>query len=220
MKKMNLFYILIFTLLIVGCNDSINEPTQNPSLISLSGKINDYQPDGTVVLRMECDYIYSPPFQVDSIIVLDSTIIESDGSFRMTLSKPPEVLLKPKNGLGCAGLVFSNDTVRTYPSNTFRLYKNNQRIGYIYCAEKAYGNDFYVGEYVTTLMYSEDNLTVTGDCIGQSGNHINIDTHNLNLVKGWNFLIKTITEYTDSTLIQESIIKNNFKGNWIYQGSN
>ena len=219
MKREYLLVVLIF-ISFISCEDSVNGPSDDSALIYLNGKISNYQPDGVVRLRMERDFIFTPGGQVDSIIVIDSTIIKSDGSFSLRLSKPPDVLLQPKNGLQCAGLVFSDDQIRTYPHNTFRLYKNNQLIGFIYCAEQAYGNDYYVGEYVTTLMYSEDTLKVSGSCRGQGGNRQVIDNINLNMFKGWNLLVKTITEYTDSTLISESIINNNFRGNWIFEESN
>ena len=219
MKIAYLLIILIF-ILFISCEDSVNGPSDDSALIFLNGKISNYQPDGIVILRMERDFILTPSGQVDSIIVIDSTTIKSDGSFSLSLSKPPDVLLQPKNGLQCSGLVFSNDQIRTYPHNTFRLYKNNQLIGFIYCSEEAYGNEYYVGEYFTYLMYSEDTLKVFGSCGGQSGNHRVIDNINLNMFKGWNILVKTITEYTDSTLITESIINNNFRVNWIFEESN
>ena len=219
MRKEYLLFVLVF-LSFISCDVSVNGPSTDSALIFLNGKISNYQPDGIVVVKMERDFRITPGGEIDSIIVIDSTTIKLDGSFSLRLSKPPDVLLKPKNGLQCANLVFSDDQIRTYPHSTFRLYKNNQLIGFIYCAEQVYGNNYYVGEYFTIFMYSEDTLKVSGSCGGQSGNHLVRDDINLRLCKGWNLLVKTITEYTDTTLITDSIIKNNFRGNWVFEELN
>ncbi len=213
MKKISFLVISTLVFFIQDCKDSTTEPSTNSALIVLRGIIENYTLSGRISLRMELDYRLTSSGKVDSIIVLDSTQVQPDGSFSMLLNNPPDILLKQHNGLGCAGLIFSNDSIRTYSQSLFRLYEANQAIGSIYCSEKPYTNNYYVGEYFMYLMFSEDELSVTGNCGGGYHN----DRMNLNLVKGWNVIVQRITEYTDTSLTTESVVDNSFKGNWIYQ---
>jgi len=214
---MKIYYVLFAIIIVLSfksCTDVIIEPDQESPLIYLEGKIENFELGDNIILRMDLDYRIGPT-GVDSIVVIDSTIVESDGSFNFMINTPPDGFLRPRNGLACAELTFSNEEIRTYPHHTFRLYKYNERVGGIRCAYLPYDGEYHVGGYTAYVMYSEDNLLVKGDCVGISGNRQNISRYNLELVKGWNMVIHTIIENSDSALVSERIVDNDFIGQWI-----
>lgn len=215
MKYLVLFFcsILIFQ----SCSDSTTEPTDNDfSLKELKGKIQNYNLGDSVEVRLDRIYIIRPTG--DSIIVITSGKINSDGSFQINISKPPDFLLQDYPG--CSENTLSDSSILVYFHSTYNLYKNDIKIGFLYCAEKSFDEDPIGGKYITSLLYSDKECIVEGDCINQGGMKTSIYKNNSHFFSGWNFVIHSLIENSDTLFVNESKIDNNFNGNWFFKLSN
>ncbi len=214
-------HVIFFCFIIAttACNDSINEPIKSKTITFLNGKIDNYTLGSNAILKREFVYRYID-MKIDSLIVLDSTTIKNDGTFSLFLNKPPDIIMRTRSGYGCAGLNFSNDFVKLYPHSTYSIYKDKRYIGFVYCADKDNENRIYSRQYYSYLVYAEDSLKVSGECISQSGNYKVVDKTNIILEKGWNKVVRKTIDYSSTLVIQESKTDNDFYGNWIFQSSN
>ena len=214
MKHLILFLYLV--LVFQGC-DSTTEPIENDfSLKALKGQIQNYNLGDSVEVRLDRIYIIRPTG--DSIIVISSGKINVDGSFNIALSKPPDFLLQ--NYSGCSENILSDSSASVYYHSTYILYKNNIKIGYIYCTEKSFDEDPFGGQYITSLLYSDKECKITGDCINQGQTKTIIYKQNRHHRKGWNFIVHTLVENSDTLFITESKVNNDFQGNWFFGLSN
>lgn len=193
------------------CSDSVIEPNEY-SYKRLKGQLQNYNLGDSVEIRLDRIYIIRPTG--DSIIVISSGAIEPDGSFEIELEEPPDFLLN--NISGCSTNIISDSSALIYPHSSYILYKNDIKIGFIYCSEKSFDEYPAGGEYITSLLYSNKELTVTGDCIYQGGTKTSIYKINCHYLKGWNFRVHLLVENSDTLFINETIVNNTFKGNWYF----
>lgn len=214
MKNLLLFLCLIT--IFQSC-DSTTEPIENDlSLKTLEGQIQNYNLGDSVEVRLDRIYIIRPTG--DSIIVISSGNINPDGSFNISLSAPPGFLLQeyPR----CTENILSDSSALVYLHTPYILYKNNVKIGFMYCTEKSFNEDPLGGQYITSLLYSDKEFTVTGDCINQGQTKTMIYKQNRHHYNGWNFIVTSLIENSDTLFINESKVNNNFQGNWFFKLSN
>ncbi len=207
------FIVLILCLILVlqSCSDSSMEPEVNEfSLRALEGQIQNYNLGDSVEIRM--NRIHSIRPDGDSIVVVSSGVINKDGRFFIGLAKPPDNMLQYYPV--CTGIEISDNTAMVYLHSSYILYKNNFKIGYMYCSEKPLNEDSLGGSYVTGLLYSDKGFIVSGDCINGDQTKKIISKNNRHHYKGWNLIIHSIIENSDTLFITESKVDNNFTGNW------
>ena len=215
---MKYFVLAICSLIIFhSCSDSTTEPNNNDlSLTTLKGIIQNYNLGDSVEVRLDRIYIIRPTG--DSIIVVSSGKINLDGSFNISLFAPPDFLLQeyPR----CSENILSDSSALVYLHSSYILYKNNAKIGFIYCTEKSFDEDPLGGKYITSLIYSDKEFTATGDCINQGQTKTMIYKQNRHHYKGWNFIVTSLFENSDTLFVNESKVNNNFQGNWFLKLSN
>lgn len=206
--------LCFYSFLIFQSCDSTTEPIGNDFLLkTLKGQILNYNLGDSVEVRLDRIYIIRPTG--DSIIVISSGKINSDGSFNIVLSNPPDFLLQ--NYPGCFENILSDSSSLVDLHSAYILYKNNVKIGFMYCTEKAFDEDPFGGQYITSLLYSDRECTVTGDCINKGQTKTTIYRQNRHHYKGWNFIVHSLIENSDTLFITESSVNNTFQGNWFYK---
>ncbi|RPI59953.1 MAG: hypothetical protein EHM44_11235 [Ignavibacteriales bacterium] len=213
------YFVLVICSLIIfhSCSDSTTEPNNNDlSLKTLKGKIQNYNLGDSVEVRL--DRIYFKKSPNDSIIVISSGKINNDGSFSILLSSPPDFLLQEYPG--CYENILSDSTTEVYLHSQFILYRNNIKIGFIYCSEKSFDQDPIGGQYIARLLYSNKDCKITGDCTMQGQTKTFVYKNNCEYYKGWNFVLQSLVENSDHLYISESKVNNNFQGNWFFKLSN
>ena len=213
----NLILILCSILLLQFCSETTNEPTDNDlSYKTLKGKIQDYNLGDSVEVRLE--RIYQKKSIYDQIIVISSGKINTDGSFNITLSDPPDFLMQEYPG--CSENILSDSTALVYRHSEYILYKNNVKIGFIYSSEKSLVEDPNGGQYITSLLYSDKDCKITGDCAIQGQTKTYVYKNNCEYRKGWNLVVQSLIENSDHLFISELRVNNNFQGNWFFKLSN
>jgi len=210
--------VLLIYVLFSGCTENVNQPNETSSNIgmqTLSATLVNYNNSDSILIKLEQEYTISPTGKTLSVIAIDSTVVNRNGYFKLSLSKPSDKLLNYKRGLQSPGLIFGNETTKMYTTNILWLYKNNEKIGYAFCAN----NERFLrssGDYVVSLIYSCDTLSVHGNA-NNGGYKQSINKIDYHLKKGWNLAIRTVDNITDSTVVLRSIIDNEFNGYWDYK---
>ncbi|MCW8804784.1 MAG: hypothetical protein OQK57_10315 [Ignavibacteriaceae bacterium] len=209
--KINIVTLLSgLTLFVYNCSETINQPIADEALKYIYGRIENYDLGDSVIIKFE------RRITLDSIFVFDTSEVNTDGSFILEMKEPLNSFLSFRNGMQCAGLSFSDSTVRTYAELFFHLYKNNKILGGVIGANKEYGNEYEGGDYYTALMYTEKKLQVEGICEGSSGGKDYLMIHKFSLLAGWNKIIVKIEINNDTLIVDKRTINNNFNNTWYY----
>ena len=213
----HLILMLSSFILLQFCTETTNEPVDNDlSYKAFKGKIQNYNLGDSVEVRLERIHLKKSLY--DQIIVISSGKINTDGSFNLSLSDPPDFLMQEYPG--CSENILSDSTALVYRHSEYVLYKNNVKIGFIYSSEKSFDQDPYGGQYITSLLYSDKDCKITGDCTIQGQTKTFVYKNNCDYHKGWNLVVQSLIENSDHLYISESNVNNNFQGNWFYKLSN
>lgn len=172
-----------------SCKEDTVTNSSNSEVIS--GTIENWTQGGNIILKAE---VYDTNF---NSLVIDSTIVSSNGSFSLKLKNVPDSLLYP--------LVFRPDSafrevnVMVNPSNTkfsrhgclifpvgvapygLNLYSGTQRRGWIYRSNNDSLTYFY-----SFYAYFNQSVTITGFTIGYFYFYSDTAIYNISGVQGWN----------------------------------
>lgn len=179
-KTFIILSILTIAVIYFSCKSSTTSPTDNSSLTSISGIIENWS-QGVQSLKLVTYNGYGP-------VILASTQISATGSFNINL--PASVndsmlsTLKFNNDTFCTGNVVINPADLKISSSELSVYQNDSLyIGFLY-----YTNDTSGGTGATYVYYNYFNATGTmkGNYNCKTGYDSSVSTYDMSVSKGWN----------------------------------
>ncbi len=212
MKSLIKLLITIFVVIFIySCsNDTIVNNTTPSQLFTMNGTIENWILGGNVKLKAELFDInlFIPP------LVLDSTIMNTNGAFTLNLKNAPDSLLYPITftyDSSCTGNVTVNppNTKSNFnPNLTFPygldLYNDSVFIGFIYRSNYGPDTTDITGWFFAHYLYLNQNVSITGSIICNSGTEQDTTIYNFSGTRGWNkvvVLVNSNTQYGSTVTI-------------------
>jgi hypothetical protein len=204
---------ICLSILFVACDHSPLAPDLGSGDPILTGHLIEFNLGSGTTMDMDRIYRYTADWQIDSIIVISSCSIDSDGTFRLPMRRPPDVLVKPFNGLSVRFFI-SDSSAAFYPQTSFSVYRGNLRVGSAYCSEKSIDEDTYLGNYLVQFWYSTAKVYVSGQDTVWYTHGFGTTSYSLSFQPGWNQLIWQCSINTDTLKRYSVTVDSTFKGNW------
>jgi hypothetical protein len=215
------FLVPILFLTLLSCQDSTtNPPASSSALTMLSGRVSNWtMSDSMTALAGRWFNLYG---RGDSLFCFGTSRVNTDGSFSLTLSTPPQVIL---SGFANGNYTFSDTAAKfliilglslQYPNGLYHpmLLHNASEPFSVYISDTA-----KIGDYYVHLEYADRDVNMTGtDWQTYSSGPNAVDTlithHDLQYKKGWNRIISKIVSKQSHLRNEQRTVVNATEGNW------